>query len=213
MPYITEIKGVGALNTALQSFQATCSANALALGLDPADLAEITGAATGLNTKLNAWTAAKSTAGSARQAKDAQKSTSAAIVSKWARVFRANQSVPDSLLEQLMLAPHDTPASQVAPAEPLDLVARGNGNGNIKLTWRRNGNIYGTVFVIEYRTSAGGPWLQLGTSTRRTFETQWTPGTYIGFRVTAQRRGVQSPASTPVALWESESTQELRVAA
>lgn len=213
MPYITEIVVDGELNTALANFNAVCIANAAALGLVPADLTEIAAAATGFNTNLNTATAAKATAKSAVESKDLQKAASRSVVNKWAKVFRAKTTVSDALLNQLMLPPHKTPGSFTEPTTPTDLVASANGDGVIALKWNRAGNIQSTTFTIEYRTSPSGGWAILGTTTKASFGWESAPGQYIAFRVSATRRGVTSPASTPVVLWDTETSQTLQLAA
>lgn len=213
MPYITEIVNDGELNTALANFNTVCIANAAALGLVPADLTEIAAAATGFNTNLNTATAAKATANSAVESKDIQKAASRSVVNKWAKVFRAKTTVSDALLNQLMLPPHKTPGSFTQPVTPTDLVATANGDGVISLKWNRAGNIQGTTFTVEYRLSASDPWAILGTTTKVSFGHESAPGQYIAFRVSATRRGVTSPASTPVVLWDTEQGQTLQLAA
>lgn len=203
MPYITEIVADGDLNTALANFNTVCAANAATLGLTPADITAIGTAATGFNTSLNAATAAKATAKSSVDAKVVQKKTSRAVVSKYAKIFRANQAVPDSLLEQLMLPHHKTNGSKTPPAQPLDLVGSADGNGLVKLKWKRNGNIQSTQFLLEVRTDPAGNWSISGATTQTKFSYQAVPGSYIAFRVTATRRDLSSPPSTPFALWEN----------
>jgi len=212
--YITEIAKDGELNSALANFSSVCSTNAAALGLGPPDIAEISGASSVFNTTLNAWTAAKATAESAKTTKNTQKTTSKAIVSKWAKVFRAKTTVTDTLLAQLMLPPHKTPGNSTPPTIPSDVIASSDGLGNVRLVWKRNGNKANTVFVIEYRSSSTGPWTFLGTSTSTKFATEWQPGSYVGFRVTAQRAGMTSAPSNPVVLWETGglSVTQLKVA-
>ncbi len=213
MPWITDIQADGELNSALANFYNVCNANALALTLTPANLTEIQGASTSFNTDLNASTAAKAAATAAVQAKNTQKTTSKDVVSKWAKTFRANATIPDELLAQLMLPPHSTPGSEIAPTTPTALVASANGDGVTNLKWNRSGNIQGTVFVIEKRTSASGAWAIFDTTTRRTFVTISNPGQYVAYRVSAQRNGMTSPASTPVVLWDTESGVALQIAA
>ena len=121
MPYITEISADGDLNTALNNFNAVCVANAALLGLSPANLTEIAAASTAFTTTFNSATAAKAAAKNSIEAKDIQKKSSKAVISKWAKTFRANLAVPDNLLDSLMLPHHKTPGSKTPPAQPLDL--------------------------------------------------------------------------------------------
>lgn len=213
--YITQINADGDLNVALANFNTVCIANATTLGLKTADLAEIAAAATGFNTNLNAWVASRSAANNAKDVKDTQKSTSKNVVSKWAKNFRANPAVPDALLSQLMLPPHKTPGSKTPPTTPLDLVANANGQGLVKLTWKRNGNTSGTTFIIETRNSASAPWAMLDGTTKTKYDYQASPGVYIAFRVSAKRGTLTSAPSVPVVLWESgsEAFSGLKVAA
>lgn len=213
MPYITEIKAEGDFSIALQNFAVVCDANKVALGLTVPQLAEIAGATTGFVTSLTTLATAKSAAESARGAKDIQMATAKAMVAKWAKTFRANPAVSDTILIDLTVAPHSTPAIKTPPTQPLNLVGSADGDGNIRLEWKRNGNIQGTQFVLEYRTSDADAWTQLGTCTKRTFDTTWTPGTYIAFRVTALRRGIYSSPSTLFSLWNGGSEVSLKLAA
>lgn len=119
----------------------------------------------------------------------------------------------DQLLATLMLPPHSTPGSKTPPTTPTDLVANGDGNGLVQLRWGRNGNTPVTVFEVWYRTSPTGEWAVLGSTTKLKFDYQWNPGEYIGFRVTASRNGLTSPASTPVVLWEPGGEGILQLAA
>lgn len=208
MPYITEINNDGELNTALQNFSTVCAANVATLGLNPVSLNEISGAASAFNSTFNAATAAKATAKSTVESKDVQKRTSKAIISKYAKLFRATSTIPDALLEQLMLPHHKTPATKTPPTVPTNLVASADGNGVIKLKWNRNGNSNLTQFLIESRPSPSGEWQMIGGTTQSKFETVAVPGNYIAFRVSAQRRDLTSTPSTPVILWENGDTNE-----
>jgi hypothetical protein len=213
MPYITQIEADGDLDSALANFSAVCAANAAKLGLAAPDLAEISDAATNFHSAFNASTAAKAAAHGAVEAKNTQKATSKSVISEWAKQFRANPAVEDELLADLMLPPHSTPGSETTPTIPLALVASANGDGVVNLKWNRNGNIQGTQFVIERRTSPSGTWTILDTSTRRTYVTMATPGQYVAFRVSAKRNGMTSPASTPAVLWDSQESVQLQIAA
>lgn len=213
MPYITEINADDAYNAAVQNFAVACDANKVALGLTVPDLAEIAGAAVGFGTTLSNLIAAKNAAESAREAKDVQKAATKAIVSKWAKTFRANMALPDALLVDLMVAPHVTPGAKTPPTIPLDLVASSDGQGNIRLQWKRNGNIQGTSFVIQIQDSPGGDWQYHGSVSKRTFFTTWEPGSYVAYRVTAIRRGIASAPGLPVVLWLGGSEVALKIAA
>lgn len=213
MPYITEIKADDALNAAAQHFATTCDTNKVVLGLTVPDLAEIAGAAVAFGTSLTTLADAKALAEGARESKDVQRTATKAIISKWAKTFRANPAVPDGLLTTLQVAPHIPSGVKTPPTVPLGLDVMSDGNGNIKITWKRNGNIRNTQFIIQYRTGPAEPWVQLGTSLKRTFDTTWTPGVYVAYRVIATRRGLSSPASNAYVMWDGESEVTLKLAA
>lgn len=213
MPYITDITADGELNAAVQNFSTVCSANSAALGLTPANLLEISTAAASFGTNVNSATAAKATAKAVVEAKDLQKKTTRAVISKYGKTFRANAAVTDNLLEQLMLPHHKTPGTKSAPTIPTSVVASADGDGLVKLSWNRNGNVYGTQFLIESRNDPAANWTLIGGTTQAKFENQATPGSYVAYRVSAQRRSVTSAASTPVVLWDNSSSSSLRIAA
>lgn len=208
MPFITEIRKDAELVTALQAFNLNCNNNKVVLGLTAADLTEIGSAATSAQTQLNNWEAAKTAARASRVTKSNTLKASKSVVSKWAKVFHGNQAVPDSVLSQLMLPPHNSPRTNTPPTQPLALVASADGNGNIELRWKRNGNIAGTTFLIEYRLTATAAWSILGSTTKAKFFHTSAPGSYIEFRVTAQRADNESLPSTSVVLWGGSGSGE-----
>lgn len=213
MPYITEIDADGVLNSALANFNTVCIANSATLGLNPVSLTEINNAATLFNTAFNNSTASKATTKSVVEAKDIQKKSSKATISKFAKQFRANPAISDALLEQLMLPKHKTPGTKTPPAQPLNLVGSADGNGLISLKWNRNGNRQGTQFLIEVRTDPTEEWTIGGGTTQAKFQYQAVPGVYIAFRVIAQRHELNSPASVPFSLWENGGGVSLQLAA
>ncbi len=211
--YITEMNGDAELIPALTNFKTVSAANAVTLGLSLPQQGEISDAATDFEAAMDAWIAAKAAAEAARRAKDEQKSASKAVIAKWAKVFRADVSISDALLGSLMLAPHETPKTNTPPSTPLNLVGNADGNGAIKLRWKRGDNRYGTIFVVEYRTSAAAEWVQHGTTTKTSYDIQWTPGQYVSFRLTAVRSSQKSPVSAPFTFWNGSTTLELTEAA
>ena len=212
--YITDTKMPEAdYATALTNFLAVCNANKVPLALTTNDLTEIQAAATGFPTTLNAWVAAQAAAGNAKTAKDVQKATTATIINKWAKIFRANNAIPDALLDQLMVAPHKPGRTSSPPVTPTEFQCVADGDGNISMKWRRNGNTSATSFVIEWRGSASAPWTQIGATTRAKFSWQSTPGEYAAFRVRATKKGQSSAASNQFVVWNGQPNASLRIAA
>lgn len=200
--YITEVQGQTQFADALNSFNAQCAANADVLKLDPAQLAEIAQAATKVTQKLDAWFEAKEAANQAGIDKNDEIKTAKGIVSTYAKTFRADPTISDALLGLLMLAPHNPPKTSTPPAQPTGVLGTSNGLGLIDLRWHSNGNKPTTMYRIEYRTNANAPWQFLANTSQRRFSYQWTPGTYIAFRVIAQRGTEASEASYPFVLWD-----------
>lgn len=200
-------------SSGLTNFSAVCQQQSAALGLDAGDLAAIADAAGGLASDLNAVAAARALLQAAVAAKDARKASARALVSRYSRRFRADEEVPDELLVRLMLAPHRTPPTEMTPTIPTDLGASADGDGSIRLRWSRGENHEGTIFVVETRADPADAWAILGATTRRTFRTTSPPGRYVAYRIRAQRRGVSSPPSTAVVLWDGVGPSSLAEAA
>lgn len=197
----------------LTNFSAVCQEQSAALGLDAGDLTAIADAAESLASDLNAVAAARAALQAAISAKDARKASARALVSRYSQRFRADQEVPDELLVRLMLSPHRTAPTNLAPTIPTDLTASADGDGAIRLRWSRGENHEATIFVIESRGDPADAWVILGATTRRTFHTTSPPGRYVAYRISAQRRGVSSLPSTPVVLWDAVGASSLADAA
>ncbi len=182
-------------------FATTCAASASQLGLTPANVSEISNAASAFSTSYTTLVTSQTVAAANRRAKDIQLASTRAVINKWAKMFRANPAISDQLLGTLHVAPHKTSGSKTPPTQPLDLIATASGTGTISLKWKRNGNRTGTVFVIESQGASGGEWLNIGSTTKSKFETQATIGQYVAYRVTAIRNDLTSQPSAPVTLW------------
>ena len=96
---------------------------------------------------------------------------------------------------------------------PTEFLCVADGDGNISMKWRRNGNTSATSFVIEWRGSASAPWTQIGATTRAKFSWQSTPGEYAAFRVRATKKGQSSAASNQFVVWNGQPNASLRIAA
>jgi hypothetical protein len=210
--YITETVNDLALKGAFNHFSSVCAADAAALGLSPAEVAEITEAAAQYESDILKVVAAKAKLSSAVCNKDEQKAASRDMISRYAKRFRANRDISDAILTKLQLAPHETPGTHTKPTPPLALVATSDGQGNIKLIWDRNGNRQTTIFQIEVRYSPSDPWKMLGVTTQTKFRLRATPGSFISFRVFAHRNSVVSAAGTPVTLWHEDRAVALKAA-
>lgn len=127
------------------------------------------------------------------------------LVRRYAKQWRANTSVSDSLLSQLQLAPRNTPRTFTNPNQPLALLATANSVGEITLKWKRNGNLQGTTFVIEHQTSPTS-WNVIGTTTKTRFSFMHSLGVEATYRIIAVRRNIQSTPSFPVTIFDDGET-------
>jgi hypothetical protein len=199
--HITDIRADAHLALALRSFLSACIEHEADLGLSPAEISEMTETVESFSEGLAEWRAINAKAEGALREKNLRREAAKAMVGRFAKVFRAKQSIPDSLLANLMLPPHTPPRTRSEPATPTDLVAKANGQGLITLQWKLLGKTKATTILIEFRTSPEEPWRLLDATTRNRYVVQATPGSYIAFRVRSKLSGQTSPASVPVALW------------
>ena len=213
MLYITQKMPDGEYVAAVENFNTKTGANLVAYNLDAADKLVIEAACDDYVASYIAAESARATAEAKVLEKDAQKETTRAVLNNYAKRFRADLSISDTLLAEVRVAPHLTPRTETEPVAVSQLFADADGQGNIKLTWNRNGNIQGTAFVIEYQDSPTGNWTYLASVSRTSYKTTWPVGTYVAYRVTAVRRGINSPCCAPEVLWNSAEPVTLKVAA
>lgn len=118
------------------------------------------------------------------------------------RKIQANPSVTSDLKKKLGITAKDTNPSPINPIAPKDLLANPNANGTNKLSWDRNGNPQGTIFIIEAQEQPGLPWTFVGTTTKSVYEhTNQTPGKTLYYRVRAQRTDVTSEPSNDAVVY------------
>jgi len=167
----------------------------------------------GLASQVSAVTTAKLSLKGVVDAKDLQKKTVRTAINNYAKQWRANQAIPDSLLEQLMVAPHNPGKSVTPPTTPSNVKWTASGEGVIRLSWSRNGNPQATNFVIESRTSPTAAWVPTAVTTKTKEDINATVGSNIAFRITAYRGDLQSNPTPPVIIWENGGSNSLRIAA
>lgn len=213
MPYITQTTADGPLNSQLQSFLATAEAQSVKLGLTAPDIEAMGELYTAFSTSLAASDTAKAASKAATTAKNTAKRLARANVSAWAKIWRADENISDDLLNELMLAPHNTPGQHSAPTTPTDVTASLNNESVITLKWKRNGNTSGTIFSIETAEDGSGPWTMLDATTKTKFSTQGTPGTTQWFRIVAKRDGMSATPTNPISVWTGGQSLSLQIAA
>lgn len=115
--------------------------------------------------------------------------------------------VAANLVASTGLVPHDTTHTRVTPQIPTDLTATPNIYGQVKLEWKKNGNPYGVVYVVETSTNTTD-WTAVTNSTRRSVTLSgYTPGTMVWFRVRATKNGEMSDASNVTQIYAPSSME------
>jgi hypothetical protein len=209
--YITEKLPDSTYATLLGVFAARCEQQQAELGLSPAELLEIQEAAASNREGLQNWLRVSGLARAAQILKQERQQAAKQVVSKYAKIFRANEAISDAVLSGLLLAPHN-PARPKSPVNQVErLVATADGQGFVKLKWKPNGNQPRTQYLVEVRHGPSEPWTMLGLTTRTRFSHPALPGVYISFRVVAHRGERRGQASIPVTLWSDSPA--LRLAA
>lgn len=195
-----------------ENFAQVCSANAVALGLDAGELAEIDAVTAEFAVAYDESEAAKRQLRGAIATKDEKREASLLVYQRFARQFAANPAIPATLRGELGLKVG--PGSLGPVQTPSELSATGFGNGENRLVWNRNGNAQGTVFVIEAQTAGSGVWEFVDVTTKaRYVDSPRTPGVEIRYRVVAKRGSVQSAVSNVAIVYAGLPASSLRAAA
>lgn len=208
MPYITEERTDTVFNTDCATYVANATANKTTLGITTEQLEAMEAIFTTYSDALTAASEAKAAARAAVASKNAAKEAARDEVVKWAKVWRANQSIPDSVLADLMLPPHSTPGTKTPPTTPTDLTFTITPEGVVQLKWKRNGNNSSTVFNVEGSANGTNGWTVVGTTTKSKIPLAGAPGTTWYLRVVAIRGGQYATPTNPVVVWPGESSSE-----
>lgn len=193
------------------NFATQCDSYSTLLGLTAAEVASIEAASSNFSTAWNGMNTAHAAAKEATTNKNTVRRNSVSLARQFAREFKANPTVPESLLEALGVVGSGG-TTPVVPVTALSGV--GQSDGVNQLRWNRNGNSQGTTFVVEYRIGTVGDWLFAGVTSRTRFShTNQQPGVEISYRVIASRSGVNSVPCSPVVLYAGGGEGELSIAA
>lgn len=210
---ISEIEADLELIAALQNALPVINTNKTTLGLSAQQVTDLTNVCNTYFTQYQTMLTAKQAAKSAATTKDTNKRTAKNAYLAWAKQWRANANIPDALLEQIFVAPHQTPKSTAPPATPTNLQALADMHGQIELRFSKNGNKQGTQFIIETRDSATADWALIGVTTKSKYTFSAPVGEYIAMRVTASRGDQLSVPSVPTILWDNGAGNTLQIAA
>lgn len=175
--------------------------NKTVLSMTAAEVTALTNLVNSFTTQLTAYNNAKLTAKAARVTKDEQKEIARDALMGYVAKWRANLAVPDALLAQLLVAPHNSPGSSSAPVTPTDFLATGMADGTVELKWKRGGNRGSTTFIVEYKSPSATTWKTLAIVGKTRYEATAPVGVPIQFRITAQKSDDKSTPTAPQTVW------------
>ncbi len=186
----------GALQAWYTNFVDVALLNAVALDLDLGEQTELTTARDDFDAARAARANAAAAAISATADKNDNRAGVLALVGLFNNEWQANPLVPDTLIADLGLTIHDETPSQIGVFTPLNLLAAGNGNGEVKLNWSRNGNVWGCSFWIEVSYDGGTTWQLTSSTTKAKAKLTGVTIRPTAFRVRAERNSqISSPSS------------------
>ncbi len=181
-------------NTNAATYQAT-------LGLSQQDLTTLNNSATSVNSGIAGAVSAAAASKAAHQTKTTNLANSGKLVRVYAHRIEANPAVSDTIKKQLGL-PVRVPKTHTPPTVPTMLVAVGQDNGTNLLSWENNGNIAGTMYLIERQCGTETGWTMVSSTTSRKFaDSGCTPGVKTSYRVRAKRRTETSDPSNVAVLY------------
>ena len=173
-------------------------------GCTPAQATALSDAVAALVSAISNQEAARSAYRASTEAKiNARLATIAALADVAGEIY-ATDTLTSEQIAATGLAVHNNLPTPSMPSEVLDVVAFPSANGNVKLSWDRNGNLTGTTFIIEYTTDMSS-WNYAGTTTRSKITLGgYAPGVTTTFRVTAVRNETAATPSLPVTIYQAE---------
>ena len=171
-----------------QNFLAVANANLASLGLIAGDVTPVSTDKTSFDSAIINNNTKQAEAKAATQQKNTVKTNMGTKIRVLVRKIQANPAVLPQLKAQLGITVGDAVPTPLVPQQPTELVANPSASGINKLQWNRNGNPFGTTFIIESQENVALPWVFAGTTTKSTFEhTGQIPGKMLFYRVKAQR--------------------------
>jgi hypothetical protein len=195
----------------LTQFTARCVENEKALGLTEEQIATLTEqseAFSALNKSIKEKK--KALQGDIAQ-KVKTRRDSIATVRAIARQVKANTSVSPGMVSSLGIV-KSRASGPVATVS--GLVVKGNSEGVNYLTWDRNGNVQGTVFLIECRLANSEKWDFVAAVTKSSYDDEGQiPGQTKFYRITSIRSGKSSNQSGPVIIYPQNAEAMPAVAA
>ena len=186
----------GALQVWYTNFVDVALLNATTLDLDLAEQTELTTARDDFDAARAARANAAAAAISATADKNDNRAGVLALVGLFNNEWQANPLVPSTLIADLGLTIHDEIPSTIGVFIPQNFTAVGDGSGEVKLNWSRNGNVWGCSFWVEVSYDGGTTWQLTSSTTKAKAKLTGVTIRPTAFRVRAERNGqVSSPSS------------------
>lgn len=186
----------------LENFWAVFDANVAEFGLTATESNELKTIKDEMTAALNEKQASEETRQAKTVAFRGKRRTAVKKVAFYNTIFKANDLIADSLIEQLGLDSNDENLTSATPQQPLDLVAEGFSNGNNETKWKKNGNKPNTIYIIEGRLETQPNFAYVGSTTKTKFiHKNQTPGVRMFYRVKAQRNDKESTNSNEAVVY------------
>lgn len=213
MTYITEETKDALLAQDMNVFLANANTYKTVLGITPAQITALSTLCEDFQGALTAVASKKAELANVTADKNEKKALARASINSYAKIWRANNAIPNSVLDALLVPNHNYGGTSTPPSTPKDLTVTINTQGVVTFKWNRSGNVSGTVFLVESASSATGDWTTLDITTKTKTEFSPAIGQEIWLRVTAKRAGQSSAPSLPFSLWANGSGEFLSIAA
>lgn len=181
----------------LGNFLTVANANLATLGFVATDITPLQTDKTNFDGAITNAEALQAQSKAATEKKNIIRKSSETKARILVKRIQAKIDVPADLKKQLQITvPGEAPAPPAVPYPPKDLVANVVGSGVYELSWKRNGNIQTTMFVVEALIAGASDFIQVFSTTKTSYTHSGNPpGAKITYRVKAQRGESFSPYS------------------
>jgi len=199
------------LRSWLENFYTQCEKYETELNLNTTILTNLASQTQGFTTNLSGVTTAKADLKSIVSEKNTSKATIVANVRGLVKDFKADPSIPASILNALevIAQPDSGPVVSVN-----DVTVLGCDDGVNKLKWNRNGNTGSTLFLIESKLPSQSAWILVGAVTKTSFNHEnQVPGQTRLYRIISSRAGITSAPTAPVIVYGEMGDTTLSIAA
>ncbi len=197
----------------LTNFSVVAKANLTELKLTLADVQPVTTDATQFQTKLSAAVAAKDAAKIATHSRVLARNKAVKDARALVKRIQGTPGVSDETKMALRITVSSGRRPEVPVYQPTSPSATVQADLNVLVKWHKNGNFYGTGYVIERQLGAGAAWTTIEKVTATRFvDTTLTPGVNATYRITATRGHLASAPSAEASLYPKAARVNLKAA-